>query len=1512
MQQQDIHVFQGLKRDNNQINQDSKFLWDALNIRLTARDNDTMLSLTNEKGTLDTGLTFEGSYFGHCTIGNYIIVFTSDINKSNWIYRVEKIGDKWYNTLLYYDVNNSLEFDPTVGGFQSLSVYEGNLVQKIYWVDGKNSPRVINVVQDKLKNISLPTTIPGSNNIALNDYKTYDFKKVYPSGFDFIPSLNLNETITITKEFGVGSFSAGTIQYAFTYYNKYGSESNIFYVTPLYYISYKDRGGSPEDNIANVFKGSIMGFETKFDYIRVYSIHRTSLDSIPTVKIVVDLKTSDGSGFLSFIDNGTTGSVVDPTQLLYIGGEDIIASTITEKDNTLFLGNIKIKRPQIDKAKELLKDSKKITIKDAIRSIDLSNQDDSFYSYSSELNNEDPSSFKANENYRLGVQFQYKNGKWSEPVFLQNYTVGNNHPWIYNKKLYLNSIKCELPVLRELKDLGYKKVRPVVVLPSTYDRRILAQGILNPTVFSVKDRLNNTPFSQASWFFRPMEVDQDLNTINTNNKNGAVVSYRPYERLLGTVNRGAEIQNMDCLSLKESNDSAINNDKVSNDFYVDQSILTFHSPDIEFDTKTQLAINNENLELKIVGVVPFKYTASDIDIITSSSAPAPLDTGFYHTSFLTSDDNRIMASGLFYKSHAIDSSKDSDRYVYAPSGKDTTNKYELNWMIYPWHRTGSLNNDVNRSTGTRTSELKRKVISNLRYSDATKYTDLWSSNNANGITAVSLVNSNEVSLTKIPVPKNSTIENLNYYGNVDTLVTTQRYYNFYYKTEEGTTINNIKDNGNTDIGVNFTDGDKGLYQSKDPVRMKYKTTPHAVFALNYSDNGSPIVLPYLQENNKTINKSPLLNDTSIDKFFWDNTVIESIPSSSISVNIMYLTNTYDTMDLQNKYTPSQSATNNPDTGKLAIYTSEKYLSNHNYAELWIVRVDTHSMTASWNWYKTTPKENSYYSYTENGVTSYWKTVKDGDDLILKRIFTSNDKALIKQDKVTYNGTDNNLLYLAELRRIKNNDNLFGGDSKEALKENQWIPAGEAVTIMDNNTTDIEFIHGDTYYQRYDCLKTYPFTTEDLNSVVDIASFMCETRINIDGRYDRNRGQLSNLNMTPINFNLMNTVYSQKDNFFNYRILDDDYYRTTDYPSQIIWSLEKTNMETIDKWTSMTLANSYDLSGANGELTSLVKYNDLLIAFQKNAVNQVLFNSRVQISTSDNNPIEISNNYKMEGARVISNDVGCQDKEAITTSPMGIYFIDNNSDTLYLFNGQLNALSDTKGFKWYLRSIHSDNSWCFEKNVGVRLNYDPLNKDLYICPPTSDALCYSELLGQCTSLMSYGDTVLFPLKDDYMSLALKDDGNSNLILSLWENFKGDYNSFYGNTIMPYFTYICNNNPTITKVFDTIEYESDVYDKNNKLQSFKSFDWIEAYNEYQQTRKEALVQKRKRIFNIDDNKLICGNTLRKKFRVWRALIPREGRQRMRNPWTAITLGFNKTNTDEDYFKLVLHNISTKYTV
>jgi hypothetical protein len=74
-------------------------------------------------------------------------------------------------------------------------------------------------------------------------------------------------------------------------------------------------------------------------------------------------------------------------------------------------------------------------------------------------------------------------------------------------------------------------------------------------------------------------------------------------------------------------------------------------------------------------------------------------------------------------------------------------------------------------------------------------------------------------------------------------------------------------------------------------------------------------------------------------------------------------------------------------------------------------------------------------------------------------------------------TKGDWLPLVELRR--NVNNIYGGKSTEALKENLWIPAGEPISL-DGNTVTVEYKYGDTWFSRYDCLKTYPFTKEDTN------------------------------------------------------------------------------------------------------------------------------------------------------------------------------------------------------------------------------------------------------------------------------------------------------------------------------------------------------------------------------------------------------------------------------------------------
>lgn len=95
--------------------------------------------------------------------------------------------------------------------------------------------------------------------------------------------------------------------------------------------------------------------------------------------------------------------------------------------------------------------------------------------------------------------------------------------------------------------------------------------------------------------------------------------------LLYGNNRGAEIQGAGLTTLVGANsDYIFGNDNYSSGYMVDQSIITMHSPDIEFDDNTQQAIDGNNLKFRIVGLINFTANSGDIDIETSTP---PINSG---------------------------------------------------------------------------------------------------------------------------------------------------------------------------------------------------------------------------------------------------------------------------------------------------------------------------------------------------------------------------------------------------------------------------------------------------------------------------------------------------------------------------------------------------------------------------------------------------------------------------------------------------------------------------------------------------------------------------------------------------------------------------------------------------------------------------------------------------------------------------------------------------------------------
>ena len=131
---------------------------------------------------------------------------------------------------------------------------------------------------------------------------------------------------------------------------------------------------------------------------------------------------------------------------------------------------------------------------------------------------------------------------------------------------------------------------------------------------------------------------------------------------------------------------------------------------------------------------------------------------------------------------------------------------------------------------------------------------------------------------------------------------------------------------------------------------------------------------------------------------------------------------------------------------------------------------------------------------------------------------------------------------------------YGGNSDDALFNNNWIPCGKSKKLQPGVV--LEFTDGDTYIQRFDLLRVFPNDINQIPQHNEVISFICESFVNLDGRSDVNRYNTDSSLMTPANYGLLNNVYSQKNNYFNYNILDPLLFNTTKYSNTIIWSKTK--------------------------------------------------------------------------------------------------------------------------------------------------------------------------------------------------------------------------------------------------------------------------------------------------------------------------------------------------------------------
>lgn len=496
-----------------------------------------------------------------------------------------------------------------------------------------------------------------------------------------------------------------------------------------------------------------------------------------------------------------------------------------------------------------------------------------------------------------------------------------------------------------------------------------------------------------------------------------------------------------------------------------------------------------------------------------------------------------------------------------------------------------------------------------------------------------------------------------------------------------------------------------------------------------------------------------------------------------------------------------------------------------------------------------------------------------------------------------------MLYIGELRRNLPHNVLYGGYSDSAIENLTWLPASNYTPI---NKVVFQTT-GDTYFQRYDCLKTYPDDdSTNINQVTELASVMIETHHNLDARTDVNRKNF-NIMARPDNFGLYNDAYNQKNNIFTGSVLPELVNQSA-FKSTYVWSLNKNYAGRVDTWTNLSTNSS---ERTRNEITKIINAGrETLYALETNCIETINFKERNLINTTSGMQINVDFNDKVN-TLLANPNYGTHCSNVLITD-VGVYFVDDNKNTIVCIghDGNCKELPYTTMESYFKNAITISSE--SNKLDSSRFYYDNIHKDVYIIinnpyENASECIVYNEILQAFTSfidapyismMFSYGG-------ESYAFSALDTSSNNLAQVQCYRMFDGEYNKIFDNNYVPYsIEYRVNPGTYTDKVFTNVEFLADLgVSKDNSTKSdVQPFDKIRVWDEYQDTGVQPLIYDRDRVLGK------VTNNLQQKFRIWRTTVPRNqnSRDRIRNPWVHLYLEGNpKANT-----KLELHNIVMNY--
>jgi hypothetical protein len=452
-----------------------------------------------------------------------IILFTTDGNGFDCVWELENVSNSSaVNITLKYmrDLNFS-KSNP----IQAIYNYENKAIEKVYWVDGVNQLRFINLRQS-IANKDLEELIDMSAAVV-----------------DSVGTFNTSQPKLVEVLSG-GSNTSGMVQYGYNLYRINGSQTTISPLSQIIPLGRQTQGGAVNEVVSAMPSMKITSLDKNYTHIKIYAIKYTSYNQIPSVSIISDSLISNYDE-IQFNDNGTTVGDLSLAEFLFLGSNVSIPKHIESKNLRMFLFNIKelsfevnldtrayghnssgqavvwsdLKAISTGIGAETNDPSKTITLNTTTYALDEKhdsiNKDYDVYSYTGdsqtfgvegkylkiEIDRQELGEVELRKNkylkdreiYRTGIVFYNNKGQSSFPKWVADLKAPQGNLQKQTNKLKVTMKPAFYTWLASLpeseKPIGYRLVRSD---RTDSDKTILCQGFINPMIANIKKTTKDT------------------------------------------------------------------------------------------------------------------------------------------------------------------------------------------------------------------------------------------------------------------------------------------------------------------------------------------------------------------------------------------------------------------------------------------------------------------------------------------------------------------------------------------------------------------------------------------------------------------------------------------------------------------------------------------------------------------------------------------------------------------------------------------------------------------------------------------------------------------------------------------------------------------------------------------------------------------------------------------------------------------------------------------------------------